>query len=78
MFSQLDNDSSGQIDYNEFVMAAIGRQQLLSKQRLEQTFKHFDIDGSGTISIKEIKEVFKTNKVNDSMWREMFSQVDDN
>jgi calcium-dependent protein kinase len=54
----VDKNESGEIDYSEWVMATINRESLLSKQRLEMAFKMFDKDGSGSISIDEIKEIF--------------------
>jgi calcium-dependent protein kinase len=39
-------------------MATINREKLLSKEKLEIAFKMFDKDGSGNISIVELKENF--------------------
>ena len=46
----VDIDGSGEIDYSEFVNAAINRTKLLSTDRLKKAFGMFDKDGSGTIS----------------------------
>ena len=39
-------------------MATINREKLLSKEKLEIAFKMFDKDGSGTVSVLELKENF--------------------
>jgi calcium-dependent protein kinase len=58
-------------------MATINKEKLLSKERLEIAFKMFDIDGSGTISTKELKETFG-NTISESIWKELVNEVDDN
>lgn len=50
LIGKLDSNQSGFIDYTEFVAAAIDREKLLTKQRIEACFKLFDKDNSGTIS----------------------------
>jgi calcium-dependent protein kinase len=59
-------------------MATINKNNLLSKERLETAFKMFDKDGSGKISIPELKENFGGDKVPDSVWKEIIREVDDN
>ena len=56
MFDRVDADGSGQIDYSEFVVAAMSQQKLLSQKKLQMAFKMFDKDGGGTITIDEIQE----------------------
>ena len=80
---------------SEFVIASINRENLLSKQKLETAFKMFDKvsfyfymkkttkklkDGSGSISIDEIKEIFGSygNSISDKVWKEIIQEVDDN
>lgn len=75
----VDKNNSGSIDYTEWVMATINREQLLSKQRLDIAFKMFDKDGSGTLSIEEIKELFgATSGISENVWRDMLKEADDN
>jgi calcium-dependent protein kinase len=57
LFKQIDLDGSGEIDYSEWVMATINKEQLLTPEKLSQAFQMFDNDGGGTISADEFKEV---------------------
>lgn len=57
MFSKVDVDDSGAIDYSEFVVASMNEKNLLSNNKLQSAFKMFDKDGGGSISTEEIKQV---------------------
>lgn len=57
IFTRIDIDGSGFIDYTEFVAAAMDMEQMLSDKKLKRAFEMFDVDGSGVISAEEIKEV---------------------
>ena len=57
IMQEVDMDQSGTIDYNEFVLAALNRQKVLNKEKLEATFKMFDKDGNGKISADEIRSI---------------------
>lgn len=55
LFSKVDADGSGTIEYSEFVIASMNEKNLLSNNKLQTAFKMFDKDGGGTISIDEVK-----------------------
>lgn len=75
----VDKNNSGSIDYTEWVMATINRESLLSKQRLDVAFKMFDKDGSGTLSLDEIRDLFGNHTgISEKVWRDMLTEVDDN
>jgi calcium-dependent protein kinase len=57
IMQEVDMDKSGTIDYNEFILAALNRQKVLNKEKLEATFKMFDKDGNGKISADEIRSI---------------------
>ena len=57
IMQEVDLDKSGTIDYNEFILAALNRQKVLNKEKLEATFKMFDKDGNGKISADEIRSI---------------------
>lgn len=74
---EVDKNGSGSIDYSgdlskwllEFVAASINRDQVLSRQRLEMAFKTFDKDGSGFLTVDELKEIFGGGRIPDDIWK---------
>jgi calcium-dependent protein kinase len=76
---QVDINLSGEIDYNEFIMANLNRRKLLSKSRLEATFQTFDTDNSGTITAEELRNILsKCQKFDDSMLDGIITEADQN
>ena len=55
IFTKVDMDKSGFIDYSEWVVATIDKKKLLSEEKLKAAFSLFDKDGGGTISAHEVK-----------------------
>ena len=55
IFSSVDRDANGEIDYSEWLVATIDKEKLLTPEKLEAAFKLFDKDGGGTISVDEVK-----------------------
>ncbi len=49
----IDTNGSGQIDFTEFVVAALDPENL-TKDHFTQAFAYFDIDHSGSITYGEI------------------------
>lgn len=82
----LDSDGSGAISYSEFIAAAINREKVLTKEKIENCFNIFDKvhasllkDKSGSISINELKRLFAGNKnVTEEVWKQMLGEIDDN
>ena len=58
IFRNVDNDNNGYIEYEEFIRACIDKEKLLDDNYLKLAFNFFDADGSGQITLKELKEVF--------------------
>ena len=74
-----DSDGSGFIDYSEFLTATINWREALSRERLEVAFKAFDIDGSGKITVDEIKLFIGGNdNIEETGWVKMIEGVDKN
>ena len=47
LFSSIDTDGSGTIDYTEFVIATMNEKTLLQDEKLRAAFKMFDKVGCG-------------------------------
>lgn len=50
---------------------------MLSKQRLDDTFKLFDKDGSGSVTSDELRNIFGMN-VGNEIWQKIIEEVDQN
>lgn len=55
----MDQNGDNKINFAEFITAAINREKIVSKHNLQATFKMFDSNGDGSISIDELKAVFQ-------------------
>lgn len=62
IMKMVDTDGSGYIDYTEFIQATLDHEILFSKKNLETAFKIFDKDGSGTITVDEVKTMLSGGK----------------
>jgi calcium-dependent protein kinase len=78
IMTDIDLDKNGYIDYNEFVMAATNRQKVLNKEKLEATFKMFDKDGNGSISLDEIRSILGNNFTDQKALEGIIKEVDSN
>merc|ERR1712150_208716 len=57
IIESLDSDHSGLIEYSEFVAGCLDLGEDDVKSHLEVVFGIFDLDGSGSISLQELREV---------------------
>jgi calcium-dependent protein kinase len=74
-----DIDKNGFVDYTEFITAALDWQSLLSKELLENAFRIFDRDSSGTITKDELKAILKGEEAQgDEVWEMLIKQADKN
>lgn len=48
----IDTNSSGHIDYTEFLVAGLDPKRMLTEYHFEQAFQYFDIDHSGAITFE--------------------------
>ena len=79
LMKKIDNNKSNEIDYSEFVAAAIDRKKFLSDNRMLKCFNLFDKDNNGTITMAEFKMVFSQKGENDNqVWEELLAEVDQN
>jgi calcium-dependent protein kinase len=75
IFNSIDTDGSGVINYTEFLAATIDQKIYLKEEKLYEAFKSFDKDGSGKISINEIKTVLGSS---DDKLQEIMNSFDTN
>jgi calcium-dependent protein kinase len=79
IMQNIDTDLNGYIDYNEFMMASMDKSKLLTRANLEAAFRLFDTDGSGTITIDEVRHMFGDgNTARSSVWLDLIKQCDGN
>ena len=76
LMEMIDTDKCGYVKYTEFIVAAISKKTLLSKERLEAAFHLFDIDGSGKISLEEVKEILAGNEgIANDKWDNVIKEI---
>ncbi|CAB9509043.1 MAP kinase-activated protein kinase 2 (Fragment) [Seminavis robusta] len=81
LFAKVNFSKTNEISYSEFVCACLMQMDVLDEKRLLAAFREFDLDGSGTISVEELKEIFgacRDNEglVDDDMIDAIIAQVD--
>ena len=75
IFSMMDGDNKGYINYEEFLRAALGRKQILTNNILNYAFNYFDQEECGYIKKKTIKSIFG-NKIDDITFECIFDEID--
>ena len=56
IINEVDFHGNNQINYTEFLAATISVKKILTKEHLVAMFNQFDTDGSGSITINDIRE----------------------
>ena len=80
IFSQLDGDNNGFIDYEEFLRATLDRKSFVNENVLILAFDFFDKNRSGYISRDKIMSYFiNTNtNMNEELFKKIFDEIDKN
>ena len=59
MFTDIDFNSDGEVNYSEFLAATIDKRKCITDENLRFAFHHFDVDGSGFITAHDLNEMYK-------------------
>ena len=60
LLKNIDSDNNGYIGFEEFLIASINKEKILTEKNLKLAFNVFDRDKSGGISQNELKYIFFT------------------
>ena len=79
ILASCDIDMNGMIDYSEFLTGALDWQKHLSEEILENAFRAYYTDHSGSISIREIKQFLGVKDGEpDDIWNKILQEADEN
>jgi calcium-dependent protein kinase len=79
IMAEADPDGNGVLDYTEFLVATCNKKTMLSEESLLRTFKMFDDDSSGYITIDEVKMILGCGKtISEEAWKSVIEEVDQN
>ena len=67
LMNEIDQDKSGEISFEEFMRVMINYETILTKQNLQNAFNFFDKDKTGTLSVHELKDIFSSTQLSDSV-----------
>merc|ERR1711988_1084534 len=76
IFSSVDTDGSGLIDYSEFCAAALKSGALRCEKAILAAFRVFDINGDGQISKAELGEVILSHGTDPDELEKLFDPWD--
>jgi calcium-dependent protein kinase len=69
-------NKEGEINFTEFLVAAMNREKLLNSKQIEKAFKMFDDDGNGYIDLEELKLAMSGIKLSDEEWKNIITKYD--
>jgi len=83
IFREIDTDSSGAVDYTEFIAAAADQHFFLQAELCHEAFEVFDQDHNGDITLEELREVLAQSpgvaqKLGRGALEEILRQADSN
>lgn len=79
IMEEVDTDKSGFIDYTEFIVATMTKEKLLTRKNLERSFKAFDKDNSGKITLEELKDFLGNETIgSQEAWEELLKDDENN
>lgn len=78
IIQNIDSNMSGQVDYTEYLVAAISKDKVLTRDKLQKTFHSFDLNGDGIITKDEWEKCFGNTKLSKQDWMTFLEEVDSN
>ena len=78
IFSNLDGDNNGYIDYEEFLRATLDRSFFVNENVLTLAFNFFDKENTGYISRDKIMSYFIGTKMTEELFSIFFDEIDTN
>ena len=79
LFDSIDENETGNIEYEELIRALSDKEKLLNDKNLKEAFNFFDKDGSGAITWNEIAEiVYPEGKIPENIIKEFLNEIGEN
>ncbi len=76
LFDSIDENETGNIEYEELIRALTDKEKLLSDKNLKEAFNFFDKDNSGSITWNEIAEiVYPEGKIPKNTIKEFLNEI---
>lgn len=76
LIENLGNNKEDEVNFTEFVVAAMNREKLLNEKQIEKAFNMFDLDGNGFIDFQELKTAMSGIQLTDKEWKELIYKYD--
>ena len=78
LIKNIDTDNNGYISFEEFCIALINKEKILTEKNLRMAFDVFDRDKSGGISQNELKFILGEYNINakEHLWNKIIEQID--
>ena len=78
LIKNIDSDNNGYITFEEFLIASINKEKILTENNLKMAFNVFDRDKNGCISHDELKYILGEYNPNakEYLWKKMIQQID--
>ena len=78
LIKNIDTDNNGFIGFEEFCIALINKEKLLTEKNLRMAFNVFDRDKNGGISQNELKYILGEYNptAKEQLWKKMIEQID--